>query len=366
MITSANIEDNREFIAQKNNDLAQRSDILFIYDSRMANPNGDPDDNRPRIDPYSRVNLVTDYRLKRTIRDYILNYYGNASSDNPNKILIRQELDVEENIQDIEDLTREFIGEKTLIDNKGKPLIDNKGKPKKIKVVKQEDILKKYIDVRLFGLMFLVAGISFKTLGPVQFSIGTSLNIPEEILIRNTRIVPTKKGAKSGTFGEKSILKYSLILFHGFINQIAAKKTLLTEDDIKKMMLGMWYGTNNLSTSSKYGQNSRFLLRIIYSDENGYIGDLDRNIILNNGSKENIEDISQAQINMTDLFTKLQKNIHLIKEIQFACYPDLNIFIDGKEKDLTTYIGEWSKDKIKCSNILDKQKIVNNNPSHDF
>ena len=51
MIPSANNEDNREFTAQKNNDLAQRSDILFIYDSRMANPNGDPDDNRPRIDP---------------------------------------------------------------------------------------------------------------------------------------------------------------------------------------------------------------------------------------------------------------------------------------------------------------------------
>ena len=62
-----------------------------------------------------------------------------------------------------------------------------------------------------------------------------------------------------------------------------------------------------LYTSSKYGQNSRFLLRIIYSDENGYIGDLDRNIILNNSSKENIEDISQAQINMTDLFSQIAK-----------------------------------------------------------
>ena len=215
--------------------------------------------------------------------------------------------------------------------------------------------------------MFLVSGISFKTLGPVQFSIGTSLNIPEEILIRNTRIIPTKKKAKSGTFGEKSILKYSLILFHGFINQIAAKKTLLTEDDIMKMMIGMWYGTNNLSTSSKYGQTSRFMLRIIYSDENGYIGDLDRNITLKNDSKENIEDISQAQINMTNLFTKLQKNKLLIKELQFACYPDLNIFINGEEKDLKEYIEEWSKtNEIKCLNILTHQEIVknNNNPSH--
>jgi CRISPR-associated protein Csh2 len=358
LITSTNDENNKESIHQTN-DLAQRSDILFIYDSRMANPNGDPDDNRPRIDPYSRVNLVTDYRLKRTIRDYILNYYGNESPHNPNKIFMRQVFDNEKNIKGIEDLAIDFIDKEILK--------DDEGTQKTIKVVREKDILKNYIDVRLFGLMFLVSGISFKTLGPVQFSIGTSLNIPEEILIRNTRIIPTKKKAKSGTFGEKSILKYSLILFHGFINQIAAKKTLLTEDDIMKMMIGMWYGTNDLSTSSKYGQTSRFMLRIIYSDENGYIGDLDRNITLKNDSKENIEDISQAQVNMTDLFIKLAKNKKIIKELQFACYPDLNIFINGEEKDLKEYIEEWSKtNEIKCLNILTRQEIVknNSNPSH--
>ena len=75
---------------QKNdNDDAERSEFLFIYDTRMANPNGDPDENRPRIDPYSGRNLVTDYRLKRTIRDYIKNHYSNNKND---KILIREDL----------------------------------------------------------------------------------------------------------------------------------------------------------------------------------------------------------------------------------------------------------------------------------
>lgn len=54
----------------KGSDLVWRSEFLFLYDTRMANSNGDPDENRPRIDPYSGKNLVTEYRLKRTIRDF--------------------------------------------------------------------------------------------------------------------------------------------------------------------------------------------------------------------------------------------------------------------------------------------------------
>jgi len=49
-----------------------RSEILFIYDIRDGNPNGDPlDENKPRIDEETGINLVTDVRMKRTIRDYL-------------------------------------------------------------------------------------------------------------------------------------------------------------------------------------------------------------------------------------------------------------------------------------------------------
>ena len=71
---------------------AERSEFLFLYDTRMANPNGDPEENRPRIDPYSGRNLVTEYRLKRTIRDFIKNHYSNNQND---KILIREELNLD-------------------------------------------------------------------------------------------------------------------------------------------------------------------------------------------------------------------------------------------------------------------------------
>jgi CRISPR-associated protein Csh2 len=49
------------------------SDILFIYDAKLCNPNGDPDDeNKPRMDYDTQTNLVSDVRLKRYLRDYLM------------------------------------------------------------------------------------------------------------------------------------------------------------------------------------------------------------------------------------------------------------------------------------------------------
>ena len=55
-----------------------RSEVLFLYDVVNSNPNGDPvDENKPRIDEETGKNIVTDVRLKRTIRDYLHDYKNN-------------------------------------------------------------------------------------------------------------------------------------------------------------------------------------------------------------------------------------------------------------------------------------------------
>lgn len=49
------------------------SEILYLYDAKLTNPNGDPDEeNRPRMDYERDINLVSDLRIKRYIRDYLL------------------------------------------------------------------------------------------------------------------------------------------------------------------------------------------------------------------------------------------------------------------------------------------------------
>lgn len=57
-------------------ELKNRSELVFLYDVRDANPNGDPDENKPRIDEEMGINIVTDVRLKRTIRDYLHKFKG--------------------------------------------------------------------------------------------------------------------------------------------------------------------------------------------------------------------------------------------------------------------------------------------------
>jgi CRISPR-associated protein Csh2 len=303
--------------------IARRSEFLFIFDTRMANPNGDPDENRPRIDPYSGKNLVTEYRLKRTVRDYLKNQ-GET-------IFIREDLNSDGSRKTIEELAKPYI----------------KGE-KKEKEVDRDKLIKEHIDVRLFGLLFAVPDATFKSIGPVQFSIGQSLNKVQEIIVRNTRIVPTKQGAEAGTFGEKTIIRYSLIVFHGFLNQIAAKDSNLSEMDIEKMMLAMWHGTNNLSTSSKFGQTSRFLLRLIYADDKAYLGDIDRGVSI--AHSENIEDISQAGIDLTQMFSMLTENKRKIAEIQFGCHD--NMFANGTD-NLKTLIVKWAEGNgIEYRNIL--------------
>ena len=55
--------------------IKNRSELVFLYDIVDNNPNGDPlDSNKPRIDEETGINLVTDVRLKRTIRDYLKDY----------------------------------------------------------------------------------------------------------------------------------------------------------------------------------------------------------------------------------------------------------------------------------------------------
>lgn len=315
---------------------ARRSEFLFLYDTRMANPNGDPDENRPRIDPYSGKNLVTEYRLKRTIRDHLKNQGEN--------IFMREDLNKNGSRKTIDELAEAYISSER-IRKKNK---DGKASDEEIKSVDKDKLIKEHIDVRLFGLLFAVPDVSFKSIGPVQFSIGQSLNKVQDILIRNTRIVPTRDEAKAGTFGEKTVLKYSLIMFHGFLNQVAAKESNLTEEDVEKMMLAMWHGTNDLSTSSKFSQTARFLLRVIYSDDRAYIGDLDRGIAL--AKTEDLEDISQAGVDPTRLLSMLTENRRKIAEIQFGCHDNVVL---ANNTDLKTVIVKWAEGNgIKYRNML--------------
>lgn len=265
-----------------------RSEILFLYDVKDANPNGDPvDENKPRIDEETGINIVTDVRLKRTIRDYLHEYKGKD-------IFIREIRDEKGTLKTKEDRLKDF---------KNNPV----------------EVIENCIDIRLFGATTAVEDQTMALTGPVQFKYGRSLHKVDLTYIKGTTVMPSAAERRQGTFTERYILPYSFIAFYGVINENAAsnQKLKLTEEDISLMLEGMWNGTKNLISGSKFGQMPRLLMQVKYKEGNFFIGELDKRIALQTEkTHEAIRDISEVKIDITNLVKALNNHKDRIEKIK--------------------------------------------------
>ena len=265
-----------------------KKEILFYYESDHANPNGDPGfENMPRLVQDGTI-LVTDVRIKRTIRDHA-----------KNALLPKETLFVE----------RKKEGEAIKADERVEELL-------KIKL--EEDtttdiiraLLKKTFDVPLFGALVPIrkpkkgnkgksvreenqtgsatddsdsqlqseesqgSGRSKKITGTVQFGIGKSVNEPE---ILTPSITSAFQGAETtsqttyGSIGKFSIVDLALIKVHGAINPMNLGDYYEFEDvkekfkeKESKLFECLWNGTNELITRSKWRQKSIFFLEVTY------------------------------------------------------------------------------------------------------
>ncbi len=267
--------------------IQNRSEILFLYDVSNANPNGDPvDENKPRIDEETGINLVSDVRLKRTIRDYLYDYLGKD-------IFVREIRDDNGNLKTKEERLKDFDS--------------------------SQDLIEKCIDIRLFGATTAVKDQTMALTGPVQFKYGRSLHRVDLTYVKGTTVMPAQADRKQGTFTERYILPYSLIAFWGVVNEKAAQaqNLPLTCEDVDLMMEAIWNGTKNLISGSKFGQTPRFLLQIIYKGGNFYIGELDKRIAIQTAKEEEkIRDISELQVEISPLIKALQENQDKIEEVR--------------------------------------------------
>jgi len=333
-------------------EVKNRSELLFLYDVRDANPNGDPDENKPRIDEETSINIVTDVRLKRTIRDYLYNFKGR-------NIWVKEE-------------TKEDTAERKTREEKLEELWN------KFDIKSREEgrkkLLEQFVDLRLFGAT--IAGKKeeskskdkdknrdrgkkgekvFTWIGPVQFKFGRSLHKVEPVLVKGTSVLPTKEQKAGGAFTEVWILPYSLISFYGVINENAARDTGLSEEDINDLLDGIWNGTKNLITRSKFGQMPRFLARVIYSEGNYHIGDLDKNIrLLDREGKvideegtdgREIRDILDVKLDITELIEKLKAKKDKIEKIQVEVNDDVTFKLNDSEVKGKKLIEELNKIK---------------------
>jgi CRISPR-associated protein Csh2 len=293
--------------------IKNRSEIIFIYDVSDGNPNGDPlDENKPRIDEETGVNLVTDVRLKRTIRDYLFDFKKDEIKGH--EIFVREIVTDEEKgyIQDAKERARNFDGNAKLI-------------------------LEKCIDVRLFGGVIPTekapgdkGAITYT--GPVQFKMGRSLHRVIVKHFRGTGAFASDAKSKQKTFREEDFLPYSLILFYGIINENAAKKTGLTDEDVKLLLDGIWNGTKSLITRTKVGQVPRLLLKVNYRKENYHIGDLDKMVkFVSDKHDENIRDVKDFKLDISELVEKLKDEKDSIKDIEVKADERIEFMKDGAD-----------------------------------
>ncbi|NLY18303.1 MAG: type I-B CRISPR-associated protein Cas7/Csh2 [Clostridiaceae bacterium] len=285
--------------------MIKNGQILYLYDAKLTNPNGDPDEeNRPRMDYERDINLVSDLRLKRYIRDYIL--------DKGNLIYVRK-------------------------------LNDSNVEPKQIinadKIDNKNQALEKYVDVRLFGATMAIKDKTMIFTGPVQFNWGYSLNKVELMEAGITSHFATGENKSQGTMGRDYRVKYSFIAFSGAISGKRAVYTKLKEDDLNLLDEAMKNAIKEQFTRSKIGQYPRLYLRVQYKDTDTMFDDLRKTVKLNE-TCQNIRDISEVSLEVDALKSFIDKTAEKIDMIYYFVDENLNLTLNGQACKLEDVISQ--------------------------
>ena len=275
--------------------IEKRVDGCFLFDTKDANPNGDPHENRPRVDEETQQCIVTDVRVKRTIRDFW-----------------HDQMEKEVFIADIQ--------------HPDGTLKDGKARAKDfLKTERQtrSTLIDQCIDVRTFGVLAPTQGNSVKFTGPTQVSMGRSLHQTQEVPVKGTGAFASKNKAKQNTFREEYVLPYALIGHNFVVNENLAKISKMTMDDFEDFKQAIWNGTNSLTSRSKYGQRSKLLLTVTYNNQES-IGDLRRHIQLRAETDDlAIRDCKDYQLDVTNLVDKLNHHQDKIDSVDLKIDSEL-------------------------------------------
>ena len=286
--------------------IKNRREYLFFYDVTDANPNGDPmDENRPRIDEEVNICFITDTRLKRIIRDEL--------ADMGEEIFIREERKEDGTLKTKEELLKLY----------------NNGD--------YNEILKRCIDIRLFGGTFAVGDNAKSFTGAVQFKFGRSLHKVTVKLIKGTTVMPSKEQKGQGTMTDFYIIPYGFFCFYGIANEKASEETKLTDEDLNKMAKAMWQGvkeSTDVISRSKFGHMPRLLIEIIYKEgEKFHIGELNKRVSIKKPEELDdfsIRDVEEFELDLSKLKEAVQKYKSKIEKVYYAVDDRLK-FAEGSE-----------------------------------
>jgi len=299
------------------------SEVLFLYDAKMTNPNGNVDDeNRPRMDYDTQRNLVSDVRLKRYIRDYL------------------QELGKELYVGEVEGKTVNAEQRLEALFSRYPDKVDKKSWNEEI----ERWMLDQLIDVRLFGATMAVKGNALAYTGPVQFSWGYSLN-PVRLMENTITTHFSSTGTQEqGTMGKDYRVVYSFLAFYGQVSGRRAKITRMTEDDLQLLDEAMIKAIPLMTSRSKIGQAPRLYMRIEYKDDMTMVGDWREQLpALPSG----LNQIDEVTLSADRLANKLETALDKIQVIHFWQDAELRWSLNGEMGALDVLLPSAVREKIK-------------------
>ncbi len=322
------------------NNLSSRHEFLFLYDIKMGNPNGDPDENRPRVLP-DGTHYVTDVRLKRFARDFIKS----------------QGKDI---------LVDTIEGRTTNLTGRVVHYLKKVNKPEANEKELVNILLDAFIDARLFGSSFAfkaeeVKGESKrkadwklvpKTMtGAVQINMGEVLHKAEEVDIHGTSIFASDIEKTQGTFTTYFGLRYALIGFSGVANEHSARISGMSDEDYEYLLKAMWHGVRvSGNTRTKVGQIPRLLIDIAYSEKEefqfGRLHDYVKMVATNGKKEKEWASPEDYKLDFTLLIKRLDEQKDRISKVRYAKSSDIQ-FAEDLPSDWETFDIENLPEKRK-------------------
>ena len=293
--------------------LSEKSEILFLYESTFSIPNGDPFTGEQRYDDETKRILVSDVRIKRFIRDdliehgheiFVVNDKSNIGEGGESGAASRLNSLEKKYAKDLGMLAESSIdsAEEGVESGKGK-----KAKGKKGSAINALALLQKCTDVRLFGGISTKEGSAVNITGPVQFALlNPSLNAVDLRTHQNTSVFSSSSEKSRGAIGTTSVVPYALCQIQGWINPYSAKLSGMTEADTADLFAALWKSINNANTRSKSNQNAVLLLQIVYANADDKLYGLGRLLKLTSDKRdEQLRNADDYQLDLAGLLEKV-------------------------------------------------------------
>ncbi|HAP03935.1 MAG TPA: type I-C CRISPR-associated protein Cas7/Csd2 [Lachnospiraceae bacterium] len=231
-------------------ELKNRYEFMLLVEAENCNPNGDPDmGNLPRQDPDTGYGYITDAALKRRIRNYVMDAYG----DKPGMDIFAK---------NGTSINREILDAFIRSD-------DEKKNGKNISPA--EVFCQRYWDGRTFGGVLSTGKNAGQIRGTVQLAFAKSADPIDPQNITVTRMYYTEGNYntleefdnadakmspdKKRTMGTKQFIPYGLYIVKGTVSANLARKNGFSEEDLGILFEALLQMYNNDASSSKTGMS---------------------------------------------------------------------------------------------------------------